>query len=137
MTRICRGCDTDISDRHPSAKTCSNTCRVRISSQRRNSEPGNSEPANTEGTLQLVEHTQATLVKTGLLLTPEGQLLMHLANKLAKSSTKETGSSMASLSKEYSRVLADIKSRDIAGADPIDILLERRRLRMVGEVNVS
>lgn len=85
----------------------------------------------------MVEHTQATLVKTGLLLTPEGQLLMHLANKLAKSSSKETGSSMASLSKEYSRVLADIKSRDIAGADPIDILLERRRLRMVGSVNVS
>jgi len=132
MTRICKGCDTDISDRHPSAKTCSNTCRVRISSQRRNSEPANTEPANTEEKLQLVEHTQATLVKSGLLLTPEGQLLMHLANKLAKSSTKETGSSMASLSKEYSRVLADIKSRDIAGADPIDVLLERRRLRLVG-----
>ena len=127
MNRICKACDTDISHLRSTAKTCSSTCRVRLASQR-----GNSEPADTEETLQLVEHTQATLVKSGLLLTPEGQLLMHLANKLARSSSKETGSSMASLSKEYSRVLADIKSRDIAGADPIDVLLERRRLRSVG-----
>jgi len=130
MNRICKGCDIDISHLRSTAKTCSAKCRQRIASQR-----GSNEPAETEN-LQLVESTLATLVKSGLLLTPEGQLAMHLAKKLARSS-KESGSSMAALSKEFHRVLNSVMTRAVEAKDPIDELRSRRAARLAGQEHVS
>jgi len=130
MNRICKGCDIDISHLRSTAKTCSAKCRKRIASQL-----GSNVPAEPEN-LQLVEQTLATLVKSGLLLTPEGQLAMHLAKKLARSSG-ESGSSMAALSKEFHRVLSSVMTRVVEAKDPIDELLSRRARRFAGKEHVS
>lgn len=37
--RVCRGCDTDLSDRHPAVQWCSNKCRRRHSPQSRTTKP--------------------------------------------------------------------------------------------------
>ena len=44
--------------------------------------------------------------------------------------TEESWSSAAALSREFHRVMADLKTRTVEGYDPIDVLRARRDRRM-------
>ena len=122
MIRECEGCGEDISHLRPVAKSCSSKCRKRRSARIL---VGNSpEPIDSP----LVDQTILTLTQKGLLDSFEGQLALVLATRIARSSL-DSGSSMASLSKEFRQLMNDPKIQAVQAQDPLDELRARRKLR--------
>lgn len=78
--------------------------------------------------MTLVNQTFKKLSDGKLLETYEGQLAMTLAGRIQNSLT-DSGSSVASLSKELRQLMADLMTRAVEAKDPIDELLLRRKRR--------
>lgn len=103
-------------------KFCSTTCRVAAS--RRPAEKTSAARKATEAAGRSFERaTRAELVKLKELDSLRGQQLMFLAARM--SDPAETGSSIASLSKEHSRLMDELRAGKPKG-DFVDEVRERR-----------
>lgn len=155
MDRICLGCPTNIDHLRTGAQVCSDKCRKRVANhsakivqirlnapqtipaselptQGDQSAPEKPAPkysptSRSDG-MTLMDQTFKKLSDGKLLETYEGQLAMTLAKRIQHSST-DSGSSVASLSKELRQLMADLMTRAVEAKDPIDELLLRRERR--------
>lgn len=145
MERICLGCPTNIDHLRTGAQVCSDKCRKRVANhsakivQIRLNAPqtipaselpiqGDQSAPEKPASMTLVNQTFKKLSDGKLLETYEGQLAMTLAGRIQNSLT-DSGSSVASLSKELRQLMADLMTRAVEAKDPIDELLLRRKRR--------
>ena len=145
MERICLGCPTNIDHLRTGAQVCSDKCRKRVANhsakivQIRLNTPqaipaselptqGDQSAPEKPASMSLVNQTFKKLSDGKLLETYEGQLAMTLADRIQNSLT-DSGSSVASLSKELRQLMADLMTRAVEAKDPIDELLFRRERR--------
>lgn len=124
MQVVCGGCGDTFEAKRKTAKYCSGTCRTR--GNRRSGEA----PAVANG---LSESTRAELARLRKLDTVQGQQVMVIA--LRMESLFETGSAVAALSREHSRLMG-LLSRDAKVVDPVqaakDEVARKRAQRNAG-----
>jgi len=127
MKRTCPGCDGEFEGKRSTAVYCSPTCRKR--GQRRAVE-GPIEAAPATG--GLVAATRTELEAAGRIGSMLGQQALALAARI-EASERETGASVASLSKELRAVMVEAMKGAVVAADPLDELRARRdRKRSAG-----
>lgn len=132
--RSCDVCSREYVAQRRSSRFCSDTCRKR--NLRR---PGVDEVADVveipaapapeparPPRLALTATTAAELEAAGRLETVLGQQAMVLARRIDGAAALETGSAVASLSREFRAVMAEALAGVRAAADPVDELRARR-----------
>ena len=125
MTKICASCGREFEAKRAAAKFCGDTCR-----QRAKRNPSGAQADKREGvpaedlrdklTGGLISQVRADLEIAGVLETTAGHQALVLASRMA--SPMDTGSSIASLSKRLSEVMAEAMSGAKRAADPLDEL---------------
>ena len=141
MTRRCAWCGRDFQAKRSHAKTCSEVCRGRMNTRKRrqaaNGVTGDQnrspEPSATnvavepisDGVLDMVTET---LQQAGRYGTPHGQIAVVLARRL-DSPGLETGSGIATLSRELERILEKALAGTHTETDELDELEKRRRAK--------
>jgi hypothetical protein len=129
----CSVCGELFEAQRYNAKTCSVTCRKRAS---RSSGPAEvtalpvGESPEKPQTHPLVAQTERELDEAGVIGTVLGQTALRLAGKLAGNS--DTGSAMASLSREFRTVMQQALSEGTKKTDSLDELAARRLQRASG-----
>ena len=127
MQVTCAGCGESFEAKRKTAKYCSGTCRTR--GNRRADEA----PVATSASAGLSESTRAELARLRKLDTVQGQQVMVIA--LRMESLFETGSAVAALSREHSRLMG-LLSRDAKVVDPVqaakDEVARKRAQRNAG-----
>lgn len=125
MARTCAMCGRGLEGKRPSAKFCSDRCRVR--SYRHPEAIGRAQPSRAaeEGDGPLRAAARAELAAGGRLNSSTGQAALALASRI-DSGERETGSSMAALVKEYRTTLAAALKSAGETTDPLDELRARR-----------
>lgn len=124
--RACQACGSSIEGRRSNVLFCSQTCKERVKKQRQRGTvvglPARSEAGDGESPLvaSLVESLRAA----ERLETDEGQHALFLARRLVGAS-RDTGSAVASLSKEYRAARAEA----LAGAQVERSALDELRAR--------
>lgn len=130
--RSCDVCSREYVAERPNSRFCSATCRKR--NQRTpgadvvampKPPPPAPEPARPPR-LPLTTATGAELEAAGRLDTVIGQQAMVLARRIDGAAALETGSAVASLSREFRAVMAEALAGVRAAADPVDELRARR-----------
>lgn len=119
MQLTCAVCGNPFESKRAHAKYCSSTCR-----SRRSRRGGAATDTTTVQPLSMVEVTQAELIRLARLDTVEGQLAMTLAFRLA--SAAETGSAIATLSKDLSRVMGLLRAGAVTTLDEVEAARQRR-----------
>ncbi|SRX93572.1 hypothetical protein MSP7336_01811 [Mycobacterium shimoidei] len=128
MQRQCAVCGKPFEARRPQARFCGATCRKRHSRNPSAAAPADA-PAvvapmtNRKPVGDLVEATRAELERLGRLDTVAGQQALRLADEMYRF---QTAGGLAAISKELSRVLAEIRQTVNVVDDPIDELKARR-----------
>lgn len=127
MQRTCDECGTAYEARRSTSQYCSSRCRTRVSRRGGSQEAKPTTPAAvaTGPPAELVAATRKKLTDAGRLDTVLGQQALLLAQRLTEGRI-DTGSSLASLSKELRAVMVDALEGVSRGADPVDELKERR-----------
>jgi hypothetical protein len=123
MRVSCSVCSKPFEAKMSNAKYCGGTCRQRAA---RGSPVPKIVPEIPQKTdiHPLVAETQRELSESGNLHTVLGQTALRLAEKLAESF--DTGSAMASLSRELRAVMAEVKSGTASQGDSLDEIAQRR-----------
>ena len=120
MIRTCETCGVEFVAQRSDARFHNDACRKRAARRPRPvSADGVREPST-----RLVEATARDLEAAGLLHTVEGQLALIVAERIAAAG--ETSSGVAALSKEFSRLMADIWSAHRGRSGFLDELQARR-----------
>lgn len=130
MQRPCDSCGQVYEAKRPSSQFCGDRCRKRA---QRAPKPANVTPLPQQGgDGGLVAATREELEEAGRLDSVLGAHLLNLAGRLA--STHDTAAGIASLSKEFRAVRAEVMAGVAKAADPIDQLREarERKRRAVG-----
>jgi len=136
MPATCEECGERFEAKRSTAKYCSTRCRTRATRRRAEGRPAPAAeprqvPAPAEDVPLLVAATIDELAKAERLSTALGQTAVKLAERIG--SRSETGSAVASLSKELRATMAEALRGSAAAADPIDELRARRdRKRRAG-----
>lgn len=117
MTVECAACGNDFEAKRKTAKFCSAACQKR---GRRREQSAADGPLVDAG---FVDATVAELVRVGKRDTVMGHQVVVIAERMV--SPFSTGSEVASLSKEHSRLMG-LLTRGAAQADPVDEVKERR-----------
>lgn len=123
MLRACDSCGATMAAKSPRARFCSDRCRKRFSRS-----PTSKAPVTGIADVLVERHplvvvTTQTLEDAGVLDTIAGQQAVSLARRIA--SPHETGSAVASLSKELQAVVRVALAR-VSNDDPLDELRRRR-----------
>jgi hypothetical protein len=135
MDHSCEGCGKRFQARR-GAKTCSATCRKRVSDRLKavggtTAPPGNVGPAPTpQAQPELVAAVAAELEAAGRLDTALGRQALRLAQRMH--SEFDTGSAIAALSKELRATMAEALKDATPVADPLDELAARRSRKAAG-----
>lgn len=135
MQRSCDVCGKVYEARRVTSKYCGSACRTRVS--RANAaagsaaDPGAAVPAtrDVEG-VDVVAAVRLRLQAAGRVADVAGQQALLLAHRLM-TATVDTGSSLASVSKELRAVMAEALE-GAAASDPIDELRARREAKRSG-----
>lgn len=114
MQVVCAVCEDAFEAKRSSAKFCSSTCRQRAKRGTSMAEP----------VAGIVEATRAELVRMKKLDSMLGQQALTIAARLARPAN-DTGSAVASLSRELSRLMAAAGGTG-AASDPVDEVRRRR-----------
>jgi len=120
----CAQCTTEFEARRATAKFCSSTCRSRA-----NRAPAAAANASTKGkkpgsaASDFEAATRKELVRLNKLDSMLGQQALVVARRLANGA--ETGSAVATLSKEHSRLMGLLSGKAGAG-DEIDEVARKR-----------
>lgn len=127
MQRRCDRCGKSYEAKRPTSKYCSSSCRAR---QSQSPKPVADLPTKRTGT-DLHAVTERELTEAGRLDTVLGRQALELAQRIT--SSQETGSAVASLSKEFRAVMEAAMEGVGIAADPLDELRARReRKRSAG-----
>lgn len=154
MKRNCNWCTKPYDSTRPTSKFCSTTCRVRnsravpsappveVSSRKqkvRSAASSSKSAANSitpdvdpkpPGEHPFVTSTRQELEVAGVLDSVTGQQVLLLAVQMCG---RETAGGMTSLSKEFSRMRAEVlRSVPSAVIDPVDEVRARREKKMAG-----
>lgn len=134
MQRPCDVCGNAYEAKRATSKYCSSGCRIRACrAAEKPAEPpvqiGVAAQAAFRG--GLYESTLARLEEVGRLETVLGQQALFLAQRL-ESSLLDSGSSLASLSKELRAVMDAALDGVAKAADPVDELRRRREAKLTG-----
>lgn len=130
--RCCEWCGDELTSTSPRARYCDSTCRSRASRARSaGAEEIPEEPPAKKRTAQKTaatpeqdEHAFVTATRKELdtlqaVDTMLGHQVLTIAERMGRGA--ETGAAMASLSKEHSRLMADIRARAKGNAeDPVE-----------------
>lgn len=135
MQRACDSCGAEYEAKRPTSRYCKDPECVRKRSRERMRssrggvphEPPTVLPPPDPTSDGLYAATLAELEVLGLVGSQRGQQALTLAAQMASSS--DTGSSIAAVSKELSRVMDEIRAVVPAKADPLDELRQRRERR--------
>ena len=129
MQRTCDHCGRPYTAKHPSSRFCGAVCRKRA--HRR----GEVRPVASLGAIdangaesELVAAVRRELDTAGRLETVLGQQALILAGKIG--SAHETGSAVASLSKEFRTVMDAALDRADLEVNPLDELRARRERKL-------
>lgn len=140
--RTCAGCGQSLEGRAPSARTCSATCRQRVRYRRQRGqlppaeERGRSEKRarrvaavddGSPGLPALVDAVHRELEQAGKVDTVLGQQALALALRVL--SPVDTGSAVASVSRELRAVMAAVVEDAGETGDALDELASRRASR--------
>lgn len=124
MDAQCAACGVAFEAQRATAKYCGATCR------KRGNRRGEVVVLAAAPVVGLVEATRGELAAAGRLDTVLGQQALTLAERITN--PRDTGSAIAALSRELSRVMAEAV-KGAAAADPLDELRARRdRIRSAG-----
>ena len=133
MKRECEVCGREYEAKRSTSQVCGSTCRTRKSRQPKPAtNPGPAPaaaPANGAELADLVAMTQARLAEVERDQTVLGSLALILAGRLA-SGAVDTGSSIASLSKELRATIAAATEGAQTESDLVDELEERRARKL-------
>lgn len=130
MQRACDSCGERYEAKRPSSRFCTPRCRKR---HQRNPGPDSGPvavPAVPFGDSALVTATKAELLAAGKLDTVLGQQAVRLAERMC--GLMDTGSAIASLSRELRAVMAEALADAPKAGDAMDELARRRRDRAAG-----
>lgn len=130
-TRNCDSCGKPYEAKRASSKFCGDTCRKRA--QRDPAPPSAGDevvPHDTPPSGALLEAVRAELIEGERLDTALGAQALEIAARM--SSPFETGSSIASLSRELRAVMNDALKNAKKVADPVDELRQRRDRKWAG-----
>lgn len=128
MMRACEQCGRQYEARHGLSKTCGDACR-KARSRGKPSSPDVIVQNDAPVMVGLVDSTVAALDAAGRLNSVAGQQALRIAQAMTG---RETGSSLASLSKELSAVMALALAGVPVAGDSIDELKVRREARRAG-----
>lgn len=126
MQRECDSCGKPFEAKRKAARFCSDTCRKR---NQRAPKPRAKDPSAMPST-DLVAVCERELQAASRLDTVLGRQALELARRIA--SPHETGSSVASLSKEFRAVMEAAMEGVGLKADPLDELRARREAKRAG-----
>jgi hypothetical protein len=135
----CEECGIGFEAQRSTAKFCTTRCRTRATRRRADGRPAPaleappqalSAPQHGEDVPLLVAATIGELAAAGRLSTTLGQTAVKLAERLV--SRSETGSAVASLSKELRATMAAALAGGKTGEDPLDEFTERRHRKASG-----
>lgn len=132
MVKACDSCGDAFEARRPDARFCSDRCRKREARSPNPKVPQRQKPKPKIVALEpsddgLVAVTRSELDAAGRLDTVLGRQALALAARIE--SPSETGSSVASLSKEFRAVMSEAMEGVSVKADPLDELKRRRELK--------
>lgn len=113
----CAGCGEDFEAKRKTAKYCGPSCQKRGRRREESAAEGAELPP------AFLAATVAQVEKLGKIETVEGLQVIVIAERMV--SPYSTGSEVASLSKEHSRLM-EILGRGAAKADPVDEMRDRR-----------
>lgn len=129
MVKKCESCPKRFESRSPKARFCSDKCRKRASRSR------TPDGSDSDGEASVIVAPAGVLVATlreleraGRADTPLGQIALALAARL-QFATADTGSALASVSKELRATLAAATEGAERAADPVDELRRKREER--------
>lgn len=132
MTSTCECCGREYVAKRSTSRFCSDVCRMR--SKRGGSAPklrvvkaGDSPTRKHDSSL--LGSVMIELEQMGHLETAGGRIAITLATRLDNPDSTDSGSAVASLTRELRAVLAELASRKVASADPMDELRRRREQR--------
>lgn len=132
MRLRCSVCSETFEAKRSSAKYCGGTCRNRA--MRGSPVPqivtDEEARADSERVHALVARTTRELDEAGVLDSVMGQMALRLAEKLA--GNNDTGSAMASLSKEFRAVMQQALGDGTKKSDSLDELAARRLQKVSG-----
>lgn len=125
--RACAACGTSLEGRRANARTCSDRCRDRLKKRAQRGSVVALPPVNgaAEAESPVVVALTRELEEAGRLETTEGQHALFLCRRLA-AATQDTGSGVASLSKEYRTAKAEALKGAATALSAVDELRRRR-----------
>lgn len=126
MQRSCEVCGRSFEARRSTAKYCGQRCRKRSQRLGQVLKLPTSEP----GSVSAVEETRRLLEFADLLNTPLGANLLRLAERLDDRS--DTGSALATLSKQHLALVEQVQRGLKTEANPLDEIRARRDRRRRG-----
>lgn len=134
MQRSCDACGRSYEAKRATSKYCGSNCRTRVSRAGGAPQPkvvvALDRPTGLLG--DLVDVTRRRLEAVDRLDTVLGLQAVFLADQLVNGGRAESGSSLASLSKEL-RAVMDAALEGVAkAADPVDELRRRREAKLTG-----
>lgn len=126
MTRDCDACGTTYEAKRRTSKYCTERCRKRaqrrpVTTTKRTSTRSESQPAPRKSEFE--KATERELRRLGQLSTMLGQQALAIARRMGNGA--ETGSAIATLSREHSRLMGALTSSG-GGGDPVDEVRQRR-----------
>lgn len=134
VQKVCGGCGKPFEAQRKTAKYCSDRCRMRAHRRAPDSEPApvtQLAPADRGDTESLAEAVRCELEVAGRLNSAAGRVVLALARRIDAGS-QESGSSLASLSKEFRAAQAEALKGAEQAADPMDELRARRDRKRSG-----
>ena len=131
MTNACECCGREYTAKRSTSRFCSDLCRMR---QRRSGRPPRlrvveSKPERLEVPGSLLGSVMIALEEAKSLESPAGRLAVSLATRLEDPDSTDSGSAVASLSRELRAVLAEALARSSKSASPLDAI--RATLRAI------
>lgn len=131
MERSCDNCGGAYEAKRPSSRFCSDLCRKRSSRSPVPTESFGSVHTDGGEVVRFVGPVETAAVglidlrqMTG---TPQAEMALALARRL--DSPKETGSAVASMTKQLRDLMDDLDRRGVRVADPLDELRSRREAK--------
>lgn len=130
ITRNCDSCGKPYEAKRASSKFCGDTCRKRAQRDPTPLPHDDDEPTHGTASSALLDAVRAELIEGERLDTALGAQALEIATRMT--SPHETGSSVASLSRELRAVMGEALRNAKRVADPVDELRQRRDRKWVG-----
>lgn len=130
MTSTCECCGRDYSAKRATSRFCSDVCRMRA--KRGGSAPklrAVTDLPKRHHAGSLLGSVMIALEEAKALETPAGRLAVSLATRIDDPESNDSGSAVASLSRELRAVLGEALARSSKSASPLDEI--RAGLRVV------